>query len=80
MIFQFYSQFDASSRENSILIHEQLFLVKHCSIDFLRKEKNNLVKRAICGMVSAIAKIEVPKNGWDEMKETIISVFPLIYH
>lgn len=51
------------------------FLVKHCSIDFLRKEKNNLVKRAICGMVSAIANIEVPKNGWDEMKETIISVF-----
>lgn len=52
-----------------------LCLVKHFSVDLLHKEKKHLVKKAICGIVSAIAKIEVPQNGWNEMKDIIISVF-----
>lgn len=48
--------------------------MKQTSINLLRNEKNNLVKRAICGMISAIASFEIPDKGWDEMRDVIINV------
>lgn len=48
--------------------------MKQISINLLHNEKNNLVKRAICGMISAIASFEIPDKGWNEMRDVIINV------
>ena len=49
-------------------------IVKENTIALLRNEKNNLVRKAICGIISAIADLDVVKNQWVEIKDVIINV------
>ena len=51
-----------------------LMIVKENTIALLRNEKNNLVRKAICGIISAIADLDVVKNQWVEIKDVIINV------
>ena len=49
-------------------------LVKSATLLYLKNEKNILVKRAICGMISAIASFEMESNQWPEVLTDITTV------
>ena len=48
--------------------------MKSATLQYLKNEKNILVKRAICGMISAIASFEMESNQWPEVLAEITTV------
>ena len=50
--------------------------MKENSIGLLKNknEQNSLVRKAICGIISAIADVDVQKGQWVEIKDIIINV------
>ena len=49
-------------------------IVKSSIIALLEAESNDRVRRGICGMISSIALIELPKGQWNEVKQVILQV------
>ena len=49
-------------------------IVKSSTIALLEAESNDRVRRGICGMISSIALIELPKGQWNEVKQVILQV------
>ena len=49
-------------------------IVKSSTIALLEAETNDRVRRGICGMISSIALIELPKGQWNEVKQVILQV------
>lgn len=59
-------------------------IVKSSILQYLRNEKHNLVRKAICGVISYIAHSEIQNNrSWDQIINDIRTVCvllpPLVY-